>query len=435
MNKVYIRTYGCQMNVYDSSRIVDIFISMGYSQTEIPEEANVIIINTCHIREKASEKTFSEMGKLKKIKDKTGAILILTGCVVQAVDEIIKKRAPYIDIAVGPQSYHKIPELLNKITSKVKINTEFMMDKFQSLPLPQKSDFVNYIAIQEGCDKFCSYCVVPFTRGIEYSRPIEDIINEIKSMANMGAIDIMLLGQNVNAFHGEDKNGNEQNLAYLIKKVAEIDGIQRIKYMTSYPSQMDDELLKAHGEIKKLQPFLHLPIQSGSDNVLKLMNRKYTSAEYIKIIEKLRKYRPDIALSSDFIVGFNGETEKDFKETLKLIDDVFYAQSFSFKFSPRPGTTAFDIKDGIVSETEKDERLAILQDKLLKQQKEFNINCVGKELDVLFENPFKNKSALFGRSEYMQSVNVVADEKYVGKITKVKIKSATRNTLKGEIIQ
>ncbi len=432
--KVFIRTYGCQMNVYDSSRIVDIFINMGYEQTEIPEDASVIIINTCHIREKASEKTFSEMGKLKKIKDKTGALLILAGCVVQASDSIIKTRLPYIEIAVGPQSYHKIPEMLEKSTGKVKINAEFMMDKFTSLPLPQKSEFINYVAVQEGCDKFCSYCVVPFTRGIEYSRPVDDIINEIKVMRDKGAVDIMLLGQNVNAYHGEDSAGNEKNLAYLIKKTAEIDGIERIKYVTSYPSQMDEELIKAHGEIDKLIPFLHLPIQSGSDKILKLMNRKYTTKEYLKIVEDLRNVRPDIALSSDFIVGFSGETEKDFNETMDLIDKVGYASSFSFKFSPRPGTKAFDITEGVVKESIKDERLTLLQDKLSKQQEKFNVDCMGRELKVLIENKLKKKDELFGKSEYMQSVNIVADNDLIGKIVKVKIKKANRSTLKGEIV-
>ncbi len=434
MNKIYIRTYGCQMNVYDSSRIIDIFINMGYEQTEIPQEANVIVINTCHIREKASEKTFSEIGKLRKIKEKTGCVLILAGCVVQASDEIIKKRVPFVDIAVGPQSYHKIPEMLEKITGKTNINAEFMMDKFTSLPLPQKSEFINYVAIQEGCDKFCSYCVVPFTRGVEYSRPVDDIIKEIKVMRDKGAVDIMLLGQNVNACHGLGVDNKEKNLAYLIKKVAEIDGIERIKYVTSYPSQMDDEIIKAHGEVEKLMPFLHLPIQSGSDNVLKLMNRRYSVSEYVKIVEDLRAVRPDIALSSDFIVGFSGETDKDFEDTLNLIDKVFYASSLSFKFSQRPGTKAFDIEEGVVPESIKDERLAILQKKLLNQQEQFNINCVDRQLNVLIENPLKNKKELFGRSEYMQSVNIVGDEKLIGKIVKVKINKANRNTLKGEII-
>ncbi len=434
MKKIYIKTYGCQMNVYDSSRIVDIFITMGYEQTDSPENADVIVINTCHIREKASEKTFSEIGKLKKIKEKTGAILILAGCVVQASDDIIKSRVPFVDIAVGPQSYHKIPEMLKNLTGKTKVNAEFLMDKFTSLPMPQKSSYINYVAIQEGCDKFCSYCVVPFTRGVEYSRPVESVLDEIKAMRDAGAVDIMLLGQNVNAYNGDGSDGKQKNLAFLIKKVAQIEGIERIKYVTSYPSQMDEQLINAHGEVKKLMPFLHLPIQSGANNVLKLMNRKYNVEEYLKIIEKLRNVRDDIALSSDFIVGFPGETEKDFEETLELIDTVKYAQSFSFKFSPRAGTRAFEITEGIVDEQEKNNRLLILQEKLLNQQKEFNVNCIGKNLQVLIENQVKNKQELFGRSQYMQTVNIKADKSLVGKILDVKITNANRNTLKGEIV-
>lgn len=430
--KLYIKTFGCQMNVYDSVRMRDTLGVIGYTETQKPELADVIIVNTCHIREKASEKLFSELGRLAQVKKKN-ALIVVCGCVVQAEGAEILKRSHFVDIALGPQNYHELPRLIaqyNRQKGRV-VRADFPAEsKFDFLPMPQKSAANAFLAIQEGCDNFCSYCVVPYTRGCEYSRPSKEIVAEARALVKAGAKEIMLLGQNVNCWHG-DKG---KDLGDLIREVAKIRGLKRLRYTTSYPSKITQNLISAHADCPKLMPYIHIPIQSGSDRVLKAMNRQYTVAEYEKIVQAFRKARPDIAVSSDFIVGFPGETEEDFNQTMALVERVGYASSFSFKYSPRPGTPASLMKNQI-PEKVKTERLMKLQALLLSQQKAFNQATVGKTLEVLLTEQGKEKGQLIGYSPYLQGTVVKAPKKMLGQIVRVKITEATATALKGEIVK
>lgn len=430
--KLYVRTFGCQMNVYDSNRMIQALMVHGYTQTDNPEKADVILLNTCHIREKASEKLFSEIGRLAKVKKKS-ALIIVAGCVVQAEGREILRRSPLIDIAVGPQNYHQLPELITRHQREKGrlIQADFPAEsKFDVLPMPKTSSSNAFLAIQEGCDNFCSYCVVPYTRGCEYSRPSTDILAEAKALVKAGAKEIMLLGQNVNCWHGDAG----RDLGDLIRDVAKIKGLERIRYTTSYPSKITQNLINTHADTKKLMPYIHLPIQSGSDRILKAMNRQYTVAEYEKIVADFRAVRPDIAISSDFIVGFPGETEEDFEETLHLVERVKYASSFSFKFSPRPGTPASLMKNQIPEDV-KTRRLMKLQKLLQSQQRAFNEATVGKELDVLLTERGKQRGQLVGYTPYMQGTVVKAPLSKLGEIVRVKIASASATALTGEILK
>ncbi len=430
--KLYVKTFGCQMNVYDSHRMVEALKVQGFTLTDKPALADVILLNTCHIREKASEKLFSEIGRLSKQKKKS-ALIVVAGCVVQATGKEILRRSPLIDIAVGPQNYHQLPELIacyNRKKGRV-IQADFPAEsKFDTLPMPTNSPANAFLAIQEGCDNFCTYCVVPYTRGCEYSRPSADILREAKALVKAGAKEIMLLGQNVNCWHG-DKG---RDLGDLVRDVAKIRGLKRLRYTTSYPSKITQNLIQAHADTKKLMPYIHLPIQSGSDKILKGMNRQYTVAQYEKIVSGFRSARPDIAISSDFIVGFPGETEEDFEETLKLVERVKYASSFSFKYSPRPGTPASLMKNQIPEDV-KTRRLMKLQKLLQSQQRAFNESTVGKTLEVLLTERGKNKGQLVGYTPYMQGTVVKAPLKLLGEIVKVKITSASATALTGELIK
>ena len=417
------------MNVYDSSRMVDIMKNEGYEETDRLEDADLIIVNTCSIREKAKEKLFSELGRMNLIR-KPNSIIVVAGCVAQSASEEIKKRMKMVDIVVGPSSYHKLPEL---VKSNGGVKLDFLAEeKFATLPQNRGVKGVSeMIAVQEGCDKFCSYCIVPFTRGREYSRDYNQIINEAKVLSDEGVKEITLLGQNVDNYHF-----NEKDLADLIYEVSKIDGIERIRYMTSYPSQVNQALIDAHRDIDKLMPFIHLPIQSGSNKILKAMNRKYTAEQYLDVVDKLRKSRPDIAISSDFIVGFAGETDKDFEETLEICKKVNYATAFSFKYSIRPGTAGETMPNQIPEEI-KAQRLDILQDLLEEQQADFNKSKNGQELDVLVESlSDRNDGTYFGRSPYLQTVLINADKQdLIGKIIKVKINKANMKLLEGELIK
>ncbi len=438
--KIYIKTFGCQMNAYDSKRMQDALGVLGYQPTEDKHEADIILLNTCHIREKAADKLYSEIGRLAEIKqarkeqDKE-CLMIVTGCVVQAEGEELLARAHAVDIAVGPQNYHKLPELVahfNRKKGRV-LKADFPAEsKFDYLPQTNNSSASAFLAIQEGCDKFCSYCVVPYTRGCEYSRSVNEILNEARHLVDGGAKEIMLLGQNVNCWHGLNDKGQEADLGDLIRAVAKIDGLERIRYTTSYPSKMTDNLISAHGEVDKLMPYIHLPVQAGSNKVLKAMNRQYTAEEYLDIVARFRKARPDIAISSDFIVGFPGETDEDFNQTMELVRQVNYASSFSFKFSARPGTPASLMKNQ-VPEAVKTERLAQLQDLLMSQMKTFNQKTVGQDTSILITEQDVKRGQMLGYTPYLQPVHVSNDNTLFGQIIPVKITNATASSLTGEI--
>jgi tRNA-2-methylthio-N6-dimethylallyladenosine synthase len=436
------------MNVYDTERMVDVMAPEGYMETDTPENADLVVLNTCHIREKAAEKVYSDIGRIRKMKDKKkkdGEELVLAvgGCVAQAEGAEIMKRAPVVDMVFGPQTYHNLPEMVSKSLSlksqdeKSRIlDTGLAVDeKFEQLSKKGvKKKATAFLTIQEGCDKFCTFCVVPYTRGAEFSRTIDDIIRDAEKLAEAGVVEVTLLGQNVNAFHGVSKDGDEWGLPQLIRRLALIDGFERIRYTTSHPHDMTNELLKVHGYVKECMPYLHLPVQAGSDRVLKAMNRTHDSASYKEIIRDLRKERPDIALSGDFIIGFPGETEEDFEDTMSLVREVKYAQAYSFKYSPRPGTPAAEMENQ-VEEQIKSERLSRLQALLKEQQAEFNNSVIGKTLSVLIEGKGKTDDAVFGRSPYMQAVQVKvgADkvEKLQGKIVDVKINAANTFYIEG----
>ena len=439
--KYFIKTFGCQMNVYDSGRMARMLDEMGLKETTVQRDADVVVFNTCHIREKAAEKVFSDLGRAYLIKQERLAegkdtVIGVTGCVVQAEDAEILKRAPYVDFALGPLRYFRLKEVVEEIFNKRDaklLDTEFSaVSKFDKLPENKAEGGCSYLAIQEGCNNFCTYCVVPYTRGVEMSRPVEDILREARRLAETGSVELNLLGQNVNSYHGEDANGKERNLAYLLYKVAEIDGIKRIRYTTSYPADVDDDLIRCHKELDKLMPYLHLPIQSGSDSVLKRMNRRHTRDDYLRVVDKLKEANPAIGMSSDFIVGFPGESDDDFKQTLEVVNRVKYIQAFSFKYSRRPGTPAA-VMEGQIEEKVKKERLQVLQDLLFSYQTKFNKDSVGKIMPVLFETKGRHKGQLAGRSPYMQNVHAAADMSLLNKIVDVRITDASTNSLSGEV--
>ena len=429
------------MNVYDSARIGSILQNLGYQETNNLREADLAIFNTCHIREKAAEKVFSDLGRLNLIREERIAqgkdmIIGVVGCVVQAEDEQIAKRAPFVDFATGPLTYHRIPEILERIgreKGKTIIDTEFPAEaKFDFLPENTSNNVCSFLAIQEGCDNFCTYCVVPYTRGAEYSRPINDVIKEAQNLVKNGCLEINLLGQNVNSYHGEDNNGKERNLAYLLNKLAEIEGLQRLRYTTSYPADMTDDLISCHRDLRKLMPYLHLPVQSGSDKILKAMNRRHTSSDYLRVIDKLKTANPEIGMSSDFIVGFPEESDEDFEATMDLVRKVYYIQAFSFKYSRRAGTPAA-IMPNQVEEKIKSSRLDELQNLLFSQQLAFNKSCIGKTMPVLFESKGRGKNMLYGRTPYMQNLNAEIDNKFLNKIVDIEIIDAGMNSLSGKM--
>ena len=428
------------MNVYDSSRIADMLQNLGYEEAASPRQADLVIFNTCHIREKAAEKVFSDLGRLYNIKQERLAeegrdmIIGLAGCVVQAEDEQIAKRAPYVDFATGPLTYYRIPQLLEEIGRKKGvslIDTDFpAIDKFDYLPDNQSHGGCSYLAIQEGCNNFCTYCVVPYTRGAEFSRPVEAVLAEAQRLVAGGTLEINLLGQNVNSYHGEDSAGKERNLAYLLRRLSEIDGLKRLRYTTSYPADVDDDLIACHRDLSKLMPYLHLPVQSGSDRILKAMNRRHNRDDYIRVIDKLKEANPAIGLSSDFIVGFPGESDADFQATLDLVNYVKYIQAFSFKYSRRPGTPAA-VYENQIEEKVKKERLEILQNLLFSYQLRFNTESIGKTMPVLFDMKGRHKGQLIGRTPYMQNLHAELGKEYLNKIVPVKITGANTNSLSG----
>ncbi len=428
---IYIKSYGCQMNVYDSNRIKDLFSNKGYKITEDVSKADLTVLNTCHIREKAVEKVYSDIGRVKKIKDKKQNMkLVVAGCVAQAEGLEIKKRSPSVDYVVGPQSYHKLPEMIDSVEEVE--NSEFLQnEKFKNLIFNSSNLSSEFLSIQEGCDKFCSFCVVPYTRGPEFSRPVTDIVEETKKYASNGIKEIILLGQNVNAYHGIASDGKSKDLSYLINKIGEIEEIKRIRYMTSHPIDMKDSLIHAHADNTKLMPFLHLPIQSGSDKILKKMNRKHTVDDYLRIVEKIRNVRPDIALSSDFIVGFPEETDKDFEDTMKFIEKVNFVIAYSFIYSPRPGTPAQN-KDNI-NILDKKARLSALQSLLTQQQIYFNKSFINKGMEVLFEKIGRHKDQFIGRTIYNQSTFVNSKKNLLNQIMNVRIINSTNFALECQI--
>jgi tRNA-2-methylthio-N6-dimethylallyladenosine synthase len=432
--KLFIRTYGCQMNVYDSERMAEALAGQGYVATERAEEADLILLNTCHIREKAAEKVYSELGRLKPLKALNPDLKIgVAGCVAQAEGEEIMRRQPAVDLVMGPQSYHRLPALEARARRGERaLDTDFPEeDKFASLkdrPRAQRGPTA-FLTVQEGCDKFCSFCVVPYTRGAEVSRPVAQVLREAHDLVERGVREITLLGQNVNAYHGEE-GGESWSLARLIRRLAEIDGLLRIRYTTSHPNDMDDDLIAAHGDCGKLMPYLHLPVQSGSDRILKAMNRKHTAAGYLALLDRLRAARPDLALSGDFIVGFPGETEADFEETLAIVEAARYGHAFSFKYSPRPGTPAAERAQ--VPEEVKDDRLQRLQALIDRQQKAAQAAMIGKEVGVLFEKPGRMPGQMTGKSDHLHAVHVVGDVA-PGDLRRVRILAGTSNSLAGEI--
>ena len=440
--KLYIKTYGCQMNVYDGARMADVLAPLGYAPTATPEDADMVILNTCHIREKAAEKVFSELGRLRPLKARRqheGARLILAvaGCVAQAEGAEILARAPFVDIVLGPQTYHRLPEMVAQVARAGGhvLDIDFPAEaKFDFLPETSAPQGVSaFLSVQEGCDKFCTFCVVPYTRGAEASRPVAAIIAEARRLVAQGAREITLLGQNVNAFRGAGPDGGVWGLGQLIRALAAIEGLRRIRYTTSHPLDVDDELVAVHRDVETLMPFLHLPVQSGSDRVLQAMNRRHDIDDYRRIIERLRRARPDIAFSSDFIVGFPGESDADFAETLALVREIGYAQAFSFKYSPRPGTPAATMP-GQIPNAVKAERLAALQTLLGEQQQAFDAASLGRTLPVLFEKRGRRQGQLVGRSPYLQPVHAAAPDRLLGSLVPVRLVAAMPNSLAGEIV-
>ena len=439
--KLFIKTYGCQMNAYDSARMADVMAPHGYALTDTPESADMVVLNTCHIREKAAEKVYSELGRLRGLKREREAeggrmIVAVAGCVAQAEGEEMIRRADAVDIVVGPQAYHRLPEMVAKLARETKaLDTEFpSVDKFDSLPATKSVDGpAAFLTVQEGCDKFCTFCVVPYTRGAEYSRSVARIESEARHLVHLGVREITLLGQNVNAFHGLGPDGEPWGLGQLIRHLARIEGLARLRYTTSHPRDMDDALIATHAEEPKLMPFLHLPVQSGSDAVLEAMNRGHTADDYRRLVARIRRLRPDIALSSDFIVGFPGESDADFEATMDLIADIGFAQSFSFKYSSRPGTPAAAARKQIPDDV-KAARLERLQARLNEQERGYLRRCVGQELDVLFEKPGRYDGQLIGRSPYLQPVHVAARGRKIGDIARVRIVQAMSHSLRAELV-
>ncbi|WP_353005285.1 tRNA (N6-isopentenyl adenosine(37)-C2)-methylthiotransferase MiaB [Mesorhizobium sp. M0976] len=442
--KVFVKTYGCQMNVYDSQRMTDALAADGYAATDVIGEADLVLLNTCHIREKAAEKVYSELGRIRELKAeraKAGREMLVgvAGCVAQAEGAEIIRRSPAVDLVIGPQTYHRLPGVLARARSGEKIvETDYAVeDKFEHLPQPKRAELIRrgvtaFLTVQEGCDKFCTFCVVPYTRGSEVSRPVAQIVAEAERLADAGVREVTLLGQNVNAWHGRGENGAEWGLGRLLFRLAEIPGLARLRYTTSHPRDMDDELIAAHRDLPTLMPYLHLPVQSGSDRILKAMNRRHMAKDYLTLIDRIRAARNDIALSGDFIVGFPGETEADFEATMQLVEDVNYASAFSFKYSPRPGTPGAEMSDH-VPEAVKDERLQRLQALLLKQQQDFGASLIGRTIDTLIEKPGRQAGQKVGRSPWLQPVIVDEMAGEIGDIIQVRITKTGYNSLFAEL--
>ena len=439
--KLYIKTYGCQMNVYDSHKIGDVMHVDGYQLTETPEDADMIVLNTCNVREKAADKVYSELGRMreyKELKNRKGeeCVLVVAGCVGQAEGEEVFRRAHYVDVVVGPQSFAELPALAKQALNgkRRNINLDFPLDaKFDTLPESHVAQGVSaFLSIQEGCDKFCHFCSVPYTRGAEFSRPVAAIYREALALVASGAKEITLLGQNVNAFHGEGPEGNVWNLGNLLMNLAKIDGLERLRYTTSHPLDMHEDLYLAHASEPKLMPFVHLPLQSGSNAILKAMNRKHEIDIYLQAIERLRAARPDMGFSSDFIIGYPGETDQDFADTLAIVREVGFAQAYSFKYSPRPGTPAADRPQ--IAEEIKDQRLALLQSLIIRQQKAFHVQTIGKTMPVLFDQPGKQQGQIQGKTPYLQSFYTQAPTELIGTIQRVRINEAYNNSISGDIL-
>jgi tRNA-2-methylthio-N6-dimethylallyladenosine synthase len=439
--KVFVKTFGCQMNVYDSERIVEALAPVGYEETASLEDADLVVLNTCHIREKAAEKVYSEIGRIRRVKEARQrhgrrTTIVVAGCVAQAEGQEIVARSPVVDLVVGPQAYHNLPALLFEAETEGRkvVKLDFPeQDKFQSLPARRgPRPAAAFLTVQEGCDKFCTFCVVPYTRGMEYSRPVAALLAEARELVAGGVRELTLLGQNVNAYHGEGPNGKTWSLARLLAALAEIDGLERLRYTTSHPNDMTDDLIAAHRDITKLMPYLHLPFQAGSDRILGAMNRKHTAAKYRLLIERIRAARPDLALSTDIIVGFPGETEAEFAATVRMVEDVGFAQAFSFKYSPRPGTPAASLADQL-SPVVQAARLERLQALLEDQKRAFNAACVGRVLPVLFERRGRGDGQIVGRSPYLQPVHAEASEAMIGSIHPVEIAIARGHSLTGVV--
>jgi len=442
--RVLVKSYGCQMNVYDAERMTDILDGQGYQATDNIDNADLIILNTCHIREKAADKVYSELGRLRELKAERKNAgqdfkIVVAGCVAQAEGKQILRREPAVDLVIGPQSYQNLPELLARKSRSRHVDTEFPVDdKFKSLPSPSneraKARGVSaFVTIQEGCDKFCTFCVVPYTRGSEYSRPVADVLAEVKRLTDVGIREVTLLGQNVNAYHGLDESGHSASLGELLKRVSEISGIARIRYTTSHPLEMDENLAFAHRDIPEVMPYLHLPVQSGSDKILGLMNRRHTMHDYLDSIAMMRRHRNDIVFSSDFIVGFPGETDEDFQATLSLIEEVGFASAYSFKYSVRPGTPAAEMDDQIPEDV-KDRRLQILQALIAKQQRRHQDSMVGKTLDILVERKGRYPGQMAGKSPHLLAVAFDAPSDYIGRVVQVRITDSVTNSLVGTLV-
>ncbi|MGE4217992.1 MAG: tRNA (N6-isopentenyl adenosine(37)-C2)-methylthiotransferase MiaB [Alphaproteobacteria bacterium] len=442
--RLFVKTYGCQMNVYDSARMTDVLAPLGYEAVDAPEGADLVVLNTCHIREKAAEKVYSELGRLGRLRQERAAadggrmLIAVAGCVAQAEGEEILARAPQVDIVLGPQTYHRLPEMLAAVEDapgRRVIDTEFPAeDKFDHLPDESTPPGIAaFLTVQEGCDRFCTFCVVPYTRGAEQSRPVAAVLAEARRLVAAGTRELTLLGQNVNAYHGLGSDGRDWGLGRLIRALAEIDGLARIRFTTSHPRDMDDELIRAYAEVPALMPFLHLPVQSGSDRILAAMNRRHDADAYFRIVDALRDAQPDLALSSDFIVGFPGETDRDFADTIRMVNRVGFAQAFSFKYSPRPGTPAADLGEQ-VPERVKDERLAGLQQLLRAQQDAFNRGQQGRVLPVLFDRPGRHAGQIAGRSPDLQPVHAAGSDVLIGRVVPVRIVQAHPNSLEGEVL-
>jgi tRNA-2-methylthio-N6-dimethylallyladenosine synthase len=442
--KVHIKSFGCQMNVYDSHRMADMLAPEGFAETAQPDDADLVILNTCHIREKAAEKVYSELGRIRQIKsaaarDGRNVVIVVAGCVAQAEGEEILRRAPAVDLVVGPQSYHRIPGLLARVAEgETVVDTEFPLeDKFDALAPPSAKatrtrGVSAFVTVQEGCDKFCTFCVVPYTRGAEVSRPVSKIVAEVERLAAAGVREITLIGQNVNAYHGDGTDGRPWTLGSLLHRAAAVPGIARLRYTTSHPLDMEDTLIAAHRDLPSLMPYLHLPVQSGSDRILAAMNRRHTRADYLRAIERVRAAQPAIAFSSDFIVGFPGETERDFEETLTLVEAVGFAGAFSFKYSPRPGTPAADLREQVPDEV-KSERLQRLQEAIDRNQRVFNARCLGVTFPVLFEKAGRHAGQIVGRSPYLQPVHVMAPPSLIGELRDVTVTEVSANSLFGAL--
>ncbi|HYV71359.1 MAG TPA: tRNA (N6-isopentenyl adenosine(37)-C2)-methylthiotransferase MiaB [Pseudolabrys sp.] len=438
--KVHIKSFGCQMNVYDSHRMADTLAPEGFAETARPEDADLVILNTCHIREKAVEKVYSEIGRIREMKeaaqrDGRSMMIAVAGCVAQAEGKEIIRRAGTVDLVVGSQNYHRLPEMISRARRGDKaVDTEFPVeDKFEALAEPKREAIAKrgisaFVTVQEGCDKFCTFCVVPYTRGVEISRPMEKIVAEVERLAGAGVREVTLIGQNVNSYHGLDSDGTTSSLGKLLRRLSRVPGILRLRYTTSHPRDMDDDLIAAHAELPTLMPYVHLPVQSGSDSILQAMNRKHTRRDYLQVIDRLRAARNDLAFTSDFIVGFPGETEADFCETLSLIDDVGFAGAYSFMYSARPGTPAADMDDQVPQE-EKAERLQRLQSVITRHQRAFNAGFAGRTIDVLLEKPGRLPRQLVGRSPYLQAVQVMAPAKLIGSVRHVTVTEVGSNSL------